>query len=712
MSLAIKPLRLPRMRPSVHQRPSIRNFSLPEDSPSVVEKHELDVVQRVVSMPEQRNWGGHLADSSLSTEGFDGSMLSGGSFVSATDTTSDSVLIIENNCGLSDAFLSTQSMSKAASSPLPKDASPNDEGWITWARSPPRPIPALHGPLSLPYARCPSGAEGTIIEEPDNLPRMIWGLGSGEQVTNGSDPDSHAKKQNVTTTAPQILHRSPHRRKTSNDFQAAPVVHSRPSAITARSPQRPRADDVGRASLGHATPMEDRTEFVYSRNPYNDTIVLENLVNGKSPGTVYEPRGYDAVGALGTSLEHGLHLREPGSELSGALELDYSSRNLLSRVYGSRNQPSSNRSSSTGVPAMRVSSRPAVGSALPQIFIEPRSPEVPQLPSRRMTAMEIAQQYQYQQLLKMQHQNMLPTPPNSSSPQWSSEFSPYDRHTTSPPSLRQQTIQEQLRNLEMPDNLRHLVRDRYGRNVLQDVDIPQLAPAAQINSTSRMDYPSDYDFDPVSSQALMNLLATRDMQRMPSLPADGLSSIGYAPQTAAEYLGRDLRQYATAHHESLFSPSTSPEGHRHTRGHSQHQVPRSIPLARLMQRRLSVVTEEESSPTIHGRSPSPPQHVKRGMDRSYLHSVNQHGYQYSDALDQPVDYPAVSMGPTARDTQPRVRVPTVNGRSPAVNTEAIEAQRPYRVRREGTLDREGAAAPKRTGNMRRFRGRPTRIHAN
>ena len=29
-------------------------------------------------------------------------------------------------------------------------------GWIAWARSPPRPIPALHGPLSLPYARCPS----------------------------------------------------------------------------------------------------------------------------------------------------------------------------------------------------------------------------------------------------------------------------------------------------------------------------------------------------------------------------------------------------------------------------------------------------------------------------------------------------------------------------------------------------------------------------
>ncbi|KIY44461.1 hypothetical protein FISHEDRAFT_77653 [Fistulina hepatica ATCC 64428] len=41
--------------------------------------------------------------------------------------------------------------------------------------SPPKPIPALHGPLSLPYARCPSGAEGTIVEGEDMF-RMIWGL--------------------------------------------------------------------------------------------------------------------------------------------------------------------------------------------------------------------------------------------------------------------------------------------------------------------------------------------------------------------------------------------------------------------------------------------------------------------------------------------------------------------------------------------------------
>jgi hypothetical protein len=66
----------------------MRVFSLPEDSLSVPGKAEPNIVQRVVSMPEQRLAGGQLAESSLSTEGFDGSMLSGNSFLSGTDTTS------------------------------------------------------------------------------------------------------------------------------------------------------------------------------------------------------------------------------------------------------------------------------------------------------------------------------------------------------------------------------------------------------------------------------------------------------------------------------------------------------------------------------------------------------------------------------------------------------------------------------------------------
>jgi hypothetical protein len=86
VSHAAKPRKLPQMRPSTNRHTAIRVFSLPEDS--ATGKLESNIVQRVVSMPEQRPAGGQLADSSVSTEGFEGSMLSGGSFLSGTDTTS------------------------------------------------------------------------------------------------------------------------------------------------------------------------------------------------------------------------------------------------------------------------------------------------------------------------------------------------------------------------------------------------------------------------------------------------------------------------------------------------------------------------------------------------------------------------------------------------------------------------------------------------
>ena len=88
VSHAAKPRKLPQLRPSTNRHSAIRVFSLPEDSTLATGKLEPHTTQRVVSMPEQRPAGGQLADSSVSTEGFEGSMLSGGSFLSGTDTTS------------------------------------------------------------------------------------------------------------------------------------------------------------------------------------------------------------------------------------------------------------------------------------------------------------------------------------------------------------------------------------------------------------------------------------------------------------------------------------------------------------------------------------------------------------------------------------------------------------------------------------------------
>ena len=464
------------------------------------------------------------------------------------------------------------------------------------------------------------------------------------------------------------------------------------------------------ASLGAQKPRvisTGYTDVVYSHGPYSETIVLENLVERRNARTVNHDHDYDSTLDLTRTLERNLHFRESETQLQSG-ELD---RDLLSRTYGFQNSLSSSRSTGTGLPAMRVSSRPAVGSALPQILIEPRSPEIHQVPSRRMTAMELAHQYQQQQLLKMQQQSLLPTPPNSSSPLWSSEFSPYNHQSVSPVSLRHQVVQEQLRDSETSNQLRHLVRERLGRNITHDHELASLAHAPQINPVTQLTYPS-YELDPATSQALTSLLASQDYQHLPSLSSDALLPVPRTPQTLPGYLGHDVRRYAAPHRDTLLSPSH--EEFRYTRGHPQQQVPRSIPLARLMQRRLSSVPEEDSSPPINRRSPSP-QLLRHGADRPYLHPHAEHGYQYADILEPSSNYPASYLDSTSHSSQSKVRGSVFSSRSSnAVPANALEIQGRYRARHEATsLEKDTIAGPKRgSGGLRKTRGRPPRIYPN
>ena len=545
-----------------------------------------------------------------------------------------------------------------------------------------------------------SGAEGTIIEEQDNLPRVIWGLDAEEHHLADFGSDSHAKKQDITAQLSRQVYRShsPRHYKPSNETSAAPArTHS--SVVTVPSPRRAVPGD---ASYESRKPIASggRTDVLYSRNPYNETIILENLIDRRTTRAAHQDDDYDTISDLTRTLGHNLHLREPDIEPHTSSNLD---RNPLSRAYGSRSSLTSSRSS---LPAIRVSSQPAVGSALPQILIEPRSPEIHQAPSRRMTAMELAHQYQQHQLLKMQQQSLLPTPPNSSSPLWSSEFSPYNHHSVSPASFRHQVAQEQLRDSEVPDQLRHLVRERLG---LHDPDNSPLAPAAQINSASRLDYPG-YEIDP---QALANFLATQEIQHLPSLSSDVLLPVTRAPQTLPGYLGHDARRYAVPHHDTLLPPS-SPE-FRYTRGHPQPQIPRSIPLARLMQRRLSSVPEEDSSPTIHGRSPSPPQVTRQTADRTYLYP-SQHGYQYTELLDPSTNYSGSYLAPVeaaSRVSQGKLRGPALGSKSSTVGMDASDAQGHYRTRNEGgTSEKEGTGISRRAGGQRKTRGRPPKFYGN
>ncbi|KJA20728.1 hypothetical protein HYPSUDRAFT_55884 [Hypholoma sublateritium FD-334 SS-4] len=111
----------------------------------------------------------------------------------------ESVMIIANESQVSGSFL--------------RRSCTDEDGWISWASSPPRPIPALHGPLSLPYARCPSGAEGTLIEG-DDLSSQIWGLGiqddvQGQNSRMAKTPVNQVLRQHGGSQSPSSILRKP-----------------------------------------------------------------------------------------------------------------------------------------------------------------------------------------------------------------------------------------------------------------------------------------------------------------------------------------------------------------------------------------------------------------------------------------------------------------------------------------------------------------------
>ena len=168
---------------------SARIVSLPETVSEYSEKRVLrrTIKKRVVSMPVKSDQTITTnVDSSLESEASVENILPDNERPSRvrvcsnlTDTprtptppsSPDSIVIIGSESQISERFVRGSAYTQES----PCSSSENsDDGqakraffmydtsnsclldWINWAGSPPKPIPALHGPSSLPYARCPS----------------------------------------------------------------------------------------------------------------------------------------------------------------------------------------------------------------------------------------------------------------------------------------------------------------------------------------------------------------------------------------------------------------------------------------------------------------------------------------------------------------------------------------------------------------------------
>lgn len=458
------------------------------------------------------------------------------------------------------------------------------------------------------------GAEGTIIEEPDNLPRMIWGLSGGGQSPPDSPPTQH--KPNIRP-AIQSSHTSlpPRFQKPSNNLGTVSQLPPHPPPAGS---SRPNMTTGVPANQAHKSTLQSfNVDLQYPRDNYDDAIVLENLVQEQQVNRGAYDLGYDRAmeDLRGLALDNALnlqHLHEEAQAHSRLSAMDrYSGLSCYTLPEPIVPYMEHSVNHFQHIP-MKVSSRPAVGSALPQILIEPRSP--PSVAAhRRLSAMEIAQQYQQQQLYR-QHGSLLPTPPSSSSPLWSSGFSPYDDALLSPNWATSQVPGRpnaitQALYPDASDDLRRLYERVNDVGLRSDV-AASLAPPAQIKPSPRL-LPTVRNTTSVSSGALVDYLTSRDVQYSPQRPAPPPNT-PRSRTVSQEQPAR--RQYAYV--AAPLSP-TSPEARDHSL--SYHQ-PRSVPFARLIQRRLSAVPEEDNNSTVRGRSPSPSM-VDTAMSRTRYQPV-------------------------------------------------------------------------------------------
>ncbi|KAG2345562.1 hypothetical protein BDR05DRAFT_114172 [Suillus weaverae] len=560
-----------------------RVISMPDDMSAQHIKLDSQNGMRVVSMPEYLAAAVDLSLDSIESPSAGASF--GSSYIEkrhrvrvcpppsdiphtpSPPSSPESILIIDSHAQLPDGFLRRR-YTKKATSP--------GNGWTTWASSPPRPIPALHGPLSLPYARCPSGAEGTIIEEPGNVSRMIWGLGQDESCqyrgdSEHTDDETRHKAFPHSQVTPQTQKRhvlqKPHQvRAAVNDKKTFKGVAGGRTSTTYRH------SDHERRIYGHSQAphlRESKAEPTIRSLPFSGSWQSETGIP-----TVSESEGHER--GFGSSFND--------QKLLLDLQLAFAQQSLQNTAL--------NQAYPEGLkPVFPVSNHPRATPAYPKIFVEPRLNEVVNA-AHRHSAMEIAQQYRQRQEFRLKQQAGLPTPPSSSSPQWSSNFSPYQYPSVSPEMDIQNTLglphhtqQAQHPFLDASHQAR-LLYDRQDNNV-ETHFFDGIGGCGSMLSRHDRDIPSAVNWHPSDvSGGLADYL--RDLQALSSQQPRYTGTTELPLTAAARHsvsTGRTVVPVAPPSPESPGSRSRS----------VSYQQPRSVPLARLIQRRLSSVPEEELS---------------------------------------------------------------------------------------------------------------------
>lgn len=265
--------------------------------------------------------------------------------------------------------------------------------------------------------------------------------------------------------------------------------------------------------------------------------------------------------------------------------------------------------------------RPSFSASTISSLASSRSPIVIESPShlpnhsmtsqdtpRRMTALEIAQKYRSDQL-QYHQQPALPTPPNSSSPIWTSRHSPHQNTFVSPDLLQRNVLPQG--STGFTHSTSRALRPRAGPASLDTVHLNPVTPGMyvpervtyNIGAQERLPRLQDLSLlEPSAANSMLHLLQYHRDNAPANTSQSRTPSRGRPPASASTENGPNDHHRHLPNQGTPASPTSPNIGSKGT----LHQQSRPAPLGYSSQRRLSSVPEEDlAALRDHGRTPSP-----------------------------------------------------------------------------------------------------------
>ncbi|KXN91052.1 hypothetical protein AN958_03119 [Leucoagaricus sp. SymC.cos] len=513
----------------IGQEQTVRLVSMPESLKAL--RYSQDRLARYSDRPEHFNLS-LTSDGTTQTKSSDAEhgLLDGVPPTPSPPSSPESVMIIGNETRVPQTFLRPKSSTDDH----------DHEGCTPCKGSPPKPIPALHGPLSLPYARCPSGAEGTVIDGED-LTHMIWGLDStSPQFVPAKSHISNIQNHKPSPLVPPSRH--PRQATFARHDSVAQSIYNQ-DVIDLSQPEFQTTSSNRKNSVQPSKPYFVSTDGVQlsRKDVRNKATNIYEFVRRDSPIQLY-PSSFGLLHSETHPWNAGLGIDfRRGSLESGAL---FSSDTLL---------PRNDR-------VCLVLGQPFETVNTPHIYQTPRN-----LPVAEMRAFE-----------HHGHRPGIPTPPDTESLRWTPCFHQGYSAPTSPETLNNQAPRTHFvdmnqchitgakqKSLASPPKLRQI------QELLSAMPEYRSGISKPSETVVHRQPPLLMTPDSIITDCSTSLSAISDMQHPPKPHLAQTQPTSDAGPTPPSPVSPELRRNLSQQH------------------------PRSIPLARLIQRRLSSVLEEE-----------------------------------------------------------------------------------------------------------------------